>query len=67
MSDKNSTVEQKMSELRKAVAWFESEDFSLTQASEKFKQASSLAVAIEHDLKHLENEINILKQSFEEV
>ena len=67
MSDKSKTVEEKMSELREAAAWFESDDFSLTLASEKFKLATKLAGEIEHDLKNLENQITVLKQSFEEL
>lgn len=67
MSDKSKTIEEKMNELRAAAAWFESEEFSLTQASDKFKQATKLAGDIEKDLKGLENQITVLKQSFEEV
>jgi len=67
MSDKSKTIEEKMNELREATAWFESDDFSLTSATEKFKEATKLASEIEHDLKNLENQITVLKQSFEEV
>ena len=66
MSTKNNTIEAKMDELRNMTAWFEGEEFSLTDASEKFKQATKLATEIEHDLKNLENQISVLKQSFEE-
>ena len=67
MSDKSKTIEEKMNELREATAWFESDDFSLTLATEKFKEATKLASEIEHDLKNLENQITVLKKSFEEV
>ncbi len=67
MSTKSKTIEDKMSELRSVTAWFESDEFSLTEASEKFKQATKLASEIEKDLKDLENQITVLKQSFEEV
>ena len=67
MSGKSKTVEEKMNELREAAAWFESDEFSLTLATDKFKQATKLASEIEDDLKNLENQITVLKQSFEEV
>ncbi|AHB42440.1 hypothetical protein RAAC3_TM7C00001G0594 [Candidatus Saccharibacteria bacterium RAAC3_TM7_1] len=66
MSGKSKTVEEKMSELRKMVAWFESEDFVLEQASEKFTAAATLAKEIEKDLSELKNTVTVLKASFEE-
>lgn len=66
MSKQNKTIEEKMNELREMTAWFESDDFSLTQASEKFEAATKLATEIEQDLKGLENQITVLKESFEE-
>ena len=67
MSGKSKTIGEKMNELSEATSWFEREEFLLTAASEKFKQAAALASEIEHDLKNLENQITVLKQSFEEV
>ena len=67
MSAKNKTIEDKMSELREAAAWFESDDFSLTEAAAKFEAAAKLAKEIEKDLSEMENTVHVLKQSFEEV
>lgn len=66
MSAKNKTIEEKMNELRTLAAWFESDDFSLTHASEKFEESAKLAKEIEHDLSEMENTVNVLKKSFEE-
>ena len=66
MSKSDKTIEEKMNNLREMTAWFESESFSLTQASEKFEAATKLATEIEKDLHGLENQITVLKQSFEE-
>lgn len=66
MSAKNKTLEEKMNELRTLAAWFESDEFSLTHASEKFEQAAKLAREIEHDLSEMENTVTVLKKSFEE-
>lgn len=67
MSAKNKTIEDKMNELRAAAAWFESDEFTLNDAPEKFKSAAALAREIEHDLSEMENTVTILKESFEAV
>lgn len=65
MSGKNKTIEEKMTELRTQAAWFESEDFALTDAKEKFESAAKLAKEIESDLADMENQITVLKESFD--
>ena len=66
MSQKNDSqlIQEKMAQLDALVAWFDSDDFQLEAASEKLKAARELAVAIEHDLENVENEITIVKRSF---
>ena len=66
MSAKSKTIEEKMGELRQMAAWFESEEFSLNHASEKFEAAAKLAREIEHDLSEMENTVTVLKESFEQ-
>lgn len=65
MSGKSKTIEEKMNELREQAGWFESDDFSLTHAKEKFEAAAKLAREIESDLADMENQITVLKESFE--
>ncbi len=67
MSDKNSSIEEKMTKLRQLAEWFESDDFSLEAATKKFEEASKLAHEIEHDLTTMKNTVTQLKESFEEV
>lgn len=64
MSEKNKTVSAKLSELNELVAWFESDEFTLEQALEKFKQAELLAKEIEGDLSELKHTITVLKKDF---
>ena len=59
------TVSQKMSDLSTLVAWFESDEFVIEQAVEKYKEAEKLARDIEHDLESLKNEVTVLKQQFD--
>jgi len=65
MSQANKTIAQKSEELSELVSWFDSEDFNLEIAVDKFKQAEKLANSIEKDLLELKNEIQIVKQKFD--
>lgn len=65
MSEKNETVTEKLARLSEQVAWFESEEFALEEAIERFKASEKLAGEIEDDLLKLKNEINVLKKRFD--
>ena len=60
------TIVQKTATLDELVAWFNSDDFELEKALEKFKQAEALAAEIEHDLLSLKNDITIVKEKFDQ-
>jgi exonuclease VII small subunit len=63
MSEPNKTIAQKSEELDNLVAWFDSEDFSVEAAIDKFKQAEKLAASIEKDLLTIKNEVKIIKKN----
>ena len=65
MSKQDKTIQEKTDELDAIVAWFDSEDFTLESALDKFKQAEALAQDIQKDLIGLKNEINVIKQRFD--
>lgn len=66
MTKKNDkTIQEKIAELDTLVSWFDSDDFVLETALDKFKQAELLAKEIEQDLSSLKNDIQVIKQSFE--
>lgn len=65
MSKANKTIQEKTTELNELVAWFDSDDFALEQAIDKFKQAEALALEIEEDMSKLKNDIQIIKQRFD--
>ena len=67
MSSKNKSIQDKTAELTNLVSWFDSDEFQLELALDKFKQAEKLAADIENDLTTLKNEINIVKQKFDSV
>ncbi|USN96341.1 MAG: exodeoxyribonuclease VII small subunit [Candidatus Nomurabacteria bacterium] len=64
MSKSDKTIQEKIEELDKLVAWFEGEDFELEQASTKLKEAAKLATEIERDLEVVANDIQLVKKSF---
>lgn len=59
------TVQEKLSELSELVAWFQSPEFKLEDAFDKFKQAEALAEEIEKDLTKLKNDIKVVKKKFD--
>lgn len=65
MSTPNKTIQEKTIELSALVAWFDSNEFTLETALDKFKEAEALAEGIEKDLKALKNDIQIVKQKFD--
>lgn len=65
MSVKDKTIQEKTITLTKLVEWFDSDEFTLEAALDKFKEAEDLAADIEKDLLSLKNEINIVKQKFD--
>lgn len=66
MSDKNNpSVAAKLAQLDELVAWFDSDEFDLEQALDKFAAAETLAAEIEHDLAELKNSIEVVKARFD--
>jgi len=65
MSSTNKSIQEKTAGLTKLVAWFDSDEFTLESALDKFKQAEKLALDIEKDLTSLKNEIQIVKKKFD--
>jgi exodeoxyribonuclease VII small subunit len=66
MSTKKRSIAEKTAELDKLVGWFDSDNFELEQALDKFKEAEKLAAEIEEDLLALKNEVNVIKKKFDE-
>ena len=65
MSKNSKTITEKMNDLSKLVSWFESDDFELEKALDKYKEAEKLAAEIEHDLSAVKNEVTVLKKKFD--
>ena len=69
MSEQNKpdqkTVQEKMNQLSELVAWFQSANFSLEEAVDRYKQAEAIAEEIQADLTSLKNEIKVIKRQFE--
>ncbi len=63
---KNKTITQKLEAFEALVAWFDTDNFSLEQALEKFKQAEELAAEIEGELANVKNSVTVLKTKFDQ-
>jgi exodeoxyribonuclease VII small subunit len=59
------SITEKMAKLDELVAWFDSDDFELEKALDKFTEARVLADEIENDLMQLENTITVVTQQFD--
>lgn len=66
MSGKSKTIAEKRGELGELLVWFDSDQFNVEQAVDKFKQAEKLATEIERELTEAKNTITELKQRFDE-
>ena len=66
MTESKKSLNQKIADLDAQVEWFYSDDFELEKATERYKEALTLAKEIENDLKSLKNEIEILSEDFSE-
>lgn len=67
MSQKNNpTISEKTIKLNELVEWFDSDDFELEQALDKFAEAEKLASEIESDLLAMKNSITVVKKKFNE-
>lgn len=58
------TINQKIEELNQKVDWFYSDEFSLDEATARYKETVALAKEIEKDLDNLKNEISIIQKDF---
>lgn len=66
MSKQSKSLADKQAELDEVLAWFDSDDFSIEQAMERFEQAKQLAGDIENELTEYKNTFTTLKQRFDE-
>lgn len=60
MSTSKQSVEVKIADLEKQVAWFDGDEFALEEAIERYDKAQKKAQEIIHDLETLKNTITRL-------
>lgn len=59
MTSKNKTIEERIAALEQAVAWFESDEFTLGEAVERYQQVQQQAAAIQAELAELRHAITV--------
>lgn len=65
MSKDGSSIQEQIQRLQELVAWFDSDEFTLEQAIEKYHEAEALATKIDKELITVKNEITVLKEKFD--
>lgn len=58
------TIEQMMAELNERIAWFQSEDFNLDEAKQRFIETRQLAKDITAALDNMQHDIEVLSEDF---
>ena len=58
------TLSAKIEQLDTAIEWFYSDDFSLDEATDRYKSALTLATDIKKELNALKNHIEVLSEDF---
>lgn len=58
------TIEQMMAELNERIAWFQSEEFNLDEAKQRFIEARQLAKDIAAALDGMQHDITVLGEDF---
>ena len=62
---KTKNLQDKIAELGDMVAFFDTDDFDIEQALEKYKAAEKLSEEIREQMSEVKNEINVLKERFD--
>ena len=65
MTKNNRSIAEKTAELNELVAWFDSDEFQLEAALNRFEEARRLSDEITKDLDELKNEVEIVRQNFD--
>jgi len=58
------TIEQMMAELNERIAWFQSDDFNLDEAKQRFIEARELSKKITATLEDMRHDIEVLSEDF---
>lgn len=62
---KTETLQEKINRLSEMVAFFDTDDFDIEQALDKYKEAEKLSDEIREQMIEVKNEITVLKERFD--
>lgn len=65
MSEIKHSISEKMAQLDELLLWFDSDDFVLEEAADKFSEAKKMADAIEKELTAVKNTITVMSEQFD--
>ena len=61
---KDLTINQKLEQLDQQIEWFYGDNFSLEEATQRYKEAATYAKEIEAELNEIKNQIEIINHDF---
>lgn len=62
MKENKVTLDDKIKDLERQVAWFESDDFTVEEAVQRYEAAKKLSQSIAVDIEELKNVITVIKK-----
>lgn len=62
---KTENLQEKINRLGEMLAFFDTDDFDIEQALEKYKEAEKLSEEIREQMSEVKNEIKVLKERFD--
>lgn len=59
-------ISEQLNKLQQSLAWFDSEDFNLDEAIQRYEESSKIADDLKKSLEEIRNKVEILKQNFQD-
>ena len=59
-------ISEQLNKLQQSLAWFDSEDFNLDEAVQRYEESSKIADDLKKSLEEIRNKVEILKQNFQD-
>ena len=65
-SKKNESISKQLEAFEESLSWFESDDFNLEEAVQKYEESAKIANELEESLIVIKNKVEVLKKSFQD-
>lgn len=62
---KDKPISKKVDELKEKMSWFQSDEFNLDEAPQRYRDIEKLAIEVEGILEGMRNEVEQIQQKFD--